>query len=167
MSSRKAPYGFVAYIDEAGDHGTKWIEKAGRPGVSEWFVLGAVVVSADNEGNVGNWHREVLRRFGPTQRRDLHFRRMRPEQRVIASHFLADQEVRLFVVMSHKKNMQDYRNERARKDKDWFYNWMTRLLLERVTHFCQRRAQQEPRRPTTLKLVFSRNGWMNYDRMKD
>ena len=69
--------------------------------------------------------------------------------------------------MSHKRNMQGYRNTRPRYEPDWFYRWMTRILLERVTHFCQRRAQLEQRDPKTLKLVFSRKSWMDYERTKD
>lgn len=161
------PYGYVAYIDEAGDHGTKLIGNADRTGVSEWFTMAAVVVSAETEPQVGAWKREVLHRFGRTQRRDLHFRSLNEQQRTVVCEYLASQPARLFVVMSHKRNMQQYRNTRPRYDKDWFYRWMTRILLERVTLFCQRRSQIEPRAATTLKLVFSRNGWMDYERTKD
>lgn len=161
------PYGYVAYIDEAGDHGTKLIGNADRSGVSEWFTMGAVVVSAETERKVGAWKRDMLLRFGRTQRRDLHFRDLNHLQRTVVCEHLASQPARLFVVMSHKQNMQQYRNARPRYDRDWFYRWMTRILLERVTHFCQRRTQLEPRDAKTLKLVFSRNGWLDYERTKD
>jgi len=37
-------YGYVAYIDEAGDDGLRAVKPISNPGSSEWLVLSAVVL---------------------------------------------------------------------------------------------------------------------------
>src|SRR3977135_4533899 len=101
-----APYGYVAYIDEAGDHATKLIANQQRAGVSEWFVISAFVVSASNEAKVGTWHRKALHEFGYTQRQQINFRALNDRRRRIVCAELASQPARLLAVMSNKKNMQ-------------------------------------------------------------
>jgi hypothetical protein len=160
------PYSFVAYIDESGDHGTRTIGSRSRPGPSEWFVLGAVVISAQQERNVGLWKREAITSFGYTQRTDIHFKELTDQRRTLSCQALASRPVRLFVAMSNKKNMQNYRNDRPRHHPDWFYRWMTRILLERVTLFCSKWATRRSLPDRKVKLIFSRNSWINYERTK-
>jgi hypothetical protein len=159
-------YSFVAYIDESGDHGTRSIGNHLKSGPSEWFVIGAVVISAQQEMNVGRWQRETIEKFGYTQRKDIHFKELSDARRRTACEQLAAKPVRLFVAMSNKKNMQNYRNLRPRYDPDWFYRWMTRILLERVTLFCSRWATGRSLGERRVKLVFSRNSWIDYERTK-
>jgi hypothetical protein len=145
----------------------KLVAKPDRRGVSEWFILSAFVVSAAEEHNVGRWQRETLAAFGRTQRTDLHFKDLNDRQRRAACLDLASRPCRLFAVMSNKKNVQNYRNMRTLPERDWFYWWMLRLLLERVTLFCHRHANARSIEPRTLKLVFSRNSRLNYARFKE
>ena len=160
-------YGFVAYIDEAGDHAPRIISAPGGPGVSEWFVLAAYVISSERESSLGTLKSAALAKFGYTQRTDIHFKDLNARRRAIVCDEVANHDCRLFVAISNKKNMQGYENRRPQHDPDWFYKWMLRLLLERVSRFCRRRADLEERASRTVKMVLSRNGRLDYDRFKE
>lgn len=164
---KAADYGFVAYIDEAGDHAPRMISAPGGPGVSAWFVLAAYVVAAARERSLGKLKNETLARFGYTQRTDIHFKALNERRRAIVCGDISGHPCRLFVAISNKKNMQGYENRRPRHDPDWFYKWMLRLLLERVTRFCLRRADLEGNAGRTAKIVLSRNGRLDYERFKE
>ena len=53
--------------------------------------------------------------------------------------------------------MLRYKNARVEPMgvNDWFYCWLTRLALERVTNFVWRRSMQAHDEPRRLKLIFS------------
>jgi hypothetical protein len=73
--------------------------------------------------------------------------------------------VRIFVVMSNKKNMKGYKNPRCADEKNYLYWWLTRLLLERVTKFCAQWSKTIYGEPRPIKLIFSQRGGMSYDRL--
>jgi hypothetical protein len=70
--------------------------------------------------------------------------------------------------MSNKKNMQGHRNRAAEKvpARNWFYCWITRLLLERVTGYCASRTQRDWNETRTVRFVFSTRGGMSYPQLK-
>jgi hypothetical protein len=158
-------YGFVAYIDESGDDGLKRIRPLDAGGSSEWFILSAVMVRSSNEKAVGRWQREILARFNHSQRHDIHYRKLAPIKKRIACEVLAAQPLRLFVVMSNKKNIKGYRNPRTHPEKNYLYWWLTRLLLERVTRFCAEASHVIYQEPRPIKMIFSLRGGMSYDRL--
>jgi hypothetical protein len=43
-------YGYIAYVDEAGDFGLRNVSPIDRSGASEWLILSAVVIRAEKEG---------------------------------------------------------------------------------------------------------------------
>lgn len=67
--------------------------------------------------------------------------------------------------------MRGYRNTRAEKAnaRNWFYNWMARLLLERVTKYCSDDAKKRypDERYRKLRIEFSTRGGMFYPHTKD
>ena len=134
-------------------------------GSSEWFMISAVVVRASNENAVGRWQREILTAFNHTQRSDIHYRKLSPVKRRLACQILSEKPVRLFVVMSNKKNMKGYRNPKCAQEKNYLYWWLTRLLLERVTRFCAKWSHTIYGGPRPIKMVFSQRGGMSYDRL--
>ncbi|MDE1149129.1 MAG: DUF3800 domain-containing protein [Azospirillaceae bacterium] len=136
--SRK--YGFVAYIDESGDDGLDKVFPNRSNGSSEWFVLSAVVVRAENENKIGKIQREIISKFKNTQRKYIHYRDLIDAKKQIACSEIGRADLRCFVVMSNKKNMERYRNEKCKKDKNYLYWWCTRLLMERVTEFCESKS---------------------------
>ncbi|HMO68410.1 MAG TPA: hypothetical protein PKE25_07050, partial [Novosphingobium sp.] len=65
-------YGYVAYIDEAGDPGLKKVRPIDPNGASEWLMLSAVVMRAKWEDDVVGWVDSIRTGLGGRQRRDLH-----------------------------------------------------------------------------------------------
>jgi hypothetical protein len=78
---------------------------------------------ASNENAVGRWQREILRRFGYVQRKDIHYRDLGPTRKRTACSYLGAQDLRLFAVMSNKNNMRGYFNKRCAEEPHFFYWW--------------------------------------------
>jgi hypothetical protein len=164
MSSSSKEYGYVAYIDEAGDPGLKRVRPIDANGASEWLVLSAVVMKASREPFVLDWVQEMISDLGITQRNDLHYRTLSPTRKLSAGAQIAARPLRAFAVCSNKKNMRGYHNPRAAKisSQQWFYNWCTRLLLERVTAFCAARTMSDYGERKPIKIEFSERGGHRY-----
>lgn len=161
----KVRHQFSVYIDEAGDPGVK----AKVPqGASEWFVVSAAVVSAARDLDIVDWVRDMREAVRMQQRQALHYRNLSPSNRERVCRMLSTKHVRLFTIASHKTNMRGRRNPRIGKamGKDEFYNWCLRLLLERVTAWCHRRAQREQLPNSAARIVFSERGGHDYPHLK-
>jgi len=159
------PY-FHVYIDEAGDPGVK--QKEGQdPHWSDWFVLSAVVVSADREAETVDWVHEMRRAIGRKSAVPLHYRNLADESRSRSCEVLGGKAVRLFVVASHKDSMRRHQSKRlGRASGQNFYNWCLRLLLERVTQWCAEKCQKEGMETQPARIVFSERGGHNYRELK-
>ena len=157
-------YGYVAYIDEAGDPGLTRVKPCDKPGSSEWLILSAFVVGAPNEANIVPWVREIIAKFKSYQRNDLHFTNLSSRRRKVVCNEIAAMPARCFVVCSNKKNMRGYRNPFAEKypNPNWFYAWMSRLLLERVTHFVHAKSLEQHREVKKLRIEFSERGGLTH-----
>ena len=156
---------FVAYIDESGDDGLSRVSPDDPCGASEWFVLAAILARASQHSAVA-WAKDILNKLNLPQRRDLHFQRLDDQRRSIVCTEIAKLPVRCFDVMSNKRNMRGYVNSNAAKvyspARNWFYWWITRLLLERVTDYCERRSIHDFGEPRAVRLEFSRRGGLYY-----
>ena len=156
------PVGYVAYIDEAGDTGLKNIRVPGRSGASEWLVLSAVLVRAEREQELEGWTRQLIASLDQHQVRQLHFRQLPEHRKSSVCRQLASMDVRLFVLISHKRNMQGYQNinaQRAGVNKTaWFYAWCSKLLMESITDYCGRRSRKEHNEPRIVRCEFSQTG---------
>jgi len=99
--------------------------------------------------------------------REVHFAKLSPQRKMLACQHVANLPVRCFVVASNKQNMRGHRNPFAEKipSDNWFYCWMTRLLLERVTHWVGQRSIVEHGQIEKVKLVFSERGGLSYDQL--
>jgi hypothetical protein len=162
ISGDAPPYHYVAYIDEAGDPGLKRVKPLDNPGSSEWLVLSAVVIGEPNEKNVAPWVRGILRKIR-SQQKSLHFTDLQPWNKRIVCKELVTLPARLFVVCSNKKNMKGYRNPFPEKydSPNWFYAWLSRLLLERVTHFVREKSIEQHRGIKKVRLEFSSRGGLS------
>ncbi|TDR87209.1 DUF3800 domain-containing protein [Enterovirga rhinocerotis] len=168
-SKLEQPYRYVAYIDESGDDGLRKIWPLDSEGASEWLVLSAVVVRAERERDVLAWVKEIKEEIRHRQTPDLHFSRLSDDsKRLAVCQQIAKRDVRCFAVVSNKKNMRGYANPRAAKvpARNWFYCWMCRLLLERVTSFCGHRNKIEKTPLSKLKFEFSERGGMSYSQFR-
>ncbi|HWK44089.1 MAG TPA: DUF3800 domain-containing protein [Stellaceae bacterium] len=159
--------GFVAYIDEAGDDGIKRVRPAHPDGASEWLILSCVVLSVENDKEVLPWVKEIVSKFRNPQRKDIHFKDLHTARKRIVCKSLAEKPVRLFVVMSNKKNLPAYINPRLNDNRRWLYWWLSRCLLERVTEFCDRKSMVLYKEKRTVKIIFSNRGGMSYPHFRD
>lgn len=165
MTSNNKEYGYIAYIDEAGEPGLSKVRPMDENGASEWMMLSAVVMRAKWESELPQWISKIRAELGLDKNGPIHFRNLSPSRRLAVATMLATFPVRAFVICSNKKNMRGYRNPHAEKipSQEWFYNWCIRLLLERVTAFCDaRRAIDFEGKPTKVKIEFSRRGGHRY-----
>jgi hypothetical protein len=160
--------GYVAYIDESGDEGLRRVRPLHLDGSSEWFVISAVLVKIDRDKDLVRWVRAIRSGLKSVQRPDIHFRHLSPQNKRLVCSAMAKLPLRCFAVMSNKKNMQGYRNPFAEQvpARNWFYCWMTRLLLERVTGYCASRTMRDWNEVRTVRFVFSTRGGMSYGQVR-
>lgn len=162
------PYDYVLFIDEAGDDGLARVKPIDADGASEWLVLSGVLVRAEDEGRTRVWLDQIRRDINALQSPVLHFKKLSPTKRVRAASMLGELPVRIFTVCSNKKNMRGHRNERAAMvdGKQWFYNWVVRILMERATNYCLRNSLKKLNRPGKVKVLFSSRGGHSYGQTK-
>lgn len=171
LSPLEAP-AFVAFFDESGDPGL-------TTAASDWFITSAAVVRAENVPKIGPLITDIKSPMKGQIRADLHFNRLRRNgMKLRACTMLAGFPVRCFTVLSCKQNMRNYRNTRveyARAKKEfrddgslismelennWFHNWMLKVLVERVTHYCAWRSIVDYGRVVPLQMIIaSRDGF--------
>jgi hypothetical protein len=162
------PVTFVVYIDESGDTGLDLIKKPDDPkGATEWLVLSAFLVRGANDPKMVTWTQDIQSEFTST-RPDLHFNKLLPFKKTLVCSALAKKQAKCFVVMSNKKNIENYKNPRLDADnKAWIYWFLTRLLLERVTAFCAQLVPEERKGQDKLRIIFSRRGDLTYRHFTD
>ena len=105
------------------------------------------------------------------QMQDLHFTSLTDNRKTLACAMLAEKHVKLFTIISNKQNLQGYRNPFAAQmtallpQDNWFYCWMTRVLLERVTDFVAKNSERKFGDVRRVKLVYSERGGLRYSQM--
>jgi uncharacterized protein DUF3800 len=171
--SEAPPYYYIAFIDEAGDCGLERVRPIDDPGSSEWLVMGGVLIEVANEPDPVHWVRSILDAAGARQRQDFHYRLLQEWQKPLACQKFVEFPAKLFAVCSNKKNMRQYRNERAEARgnplvrKQMFYNFCIRLILERITDFVLKHSILKYGEPRYVKLYFSKRGGHNYSHMSN
>ncbi|WP_017999938.1 DUF3800 domain-containing protein [Paracoccus sp. N5] len=161
-------YDYVLFIDEAGDDGLTKVKPIDADGSTEWLVLSGVLVRAEDEAKCREWLDDIRTDIASFQGSTLHFRKLSPIKQLRASEILARLDARVFSVCSNKKNMRGYRNERAAQagGKQWFYNWVTRILMERATAYCLENSMRRFGRAGVIKVLFSARGGHSYGQTK-
>lgn len=157
---------FIAYIDEAGDEG---INKLRDPdsGQSRWLMLGGITVSAENGRLLPAWRDEVLDLFPKKQKRDLHFRYLKHDQKVATSEALAKKRMGVCCICSNKETLLDGgKYEALYSKKGHLYNYLTRFLLERLTASVAATARKQGE-TARLSIVFSRRANTDYAVMRE
>jgi hypothetical protein len=161
---------YVAYIDESGDDGVARVRPTDETGASEWFALSAVLVRAQFQRETV-WVKDILGKIALPQRRELHYQPLDDWRKPIVCQQIGSLPVRCFVVLSNKINMRGHSNQRAAKSqpslgRTWFYWWCTRLLLERVTDYCERRSLRDYGESRAVRLEFSRRLGLRYSHLQ-
>jgi hypothetical protein len=170
MTISKPDTGYIAYIDESGDIGLRTVVPLDANGASEWLIVSAMVVRSENEREVAKWLRAMREKARSTQSPDLHFKTLSDRQRHIICGELAECDARLFVVISNKQNMRQHRNDRAARmgqSKHYIYWFLCRLLLERVTEFCEARNDLAGTPGRRLRVEFSKRSDLNYTHLSN
>jgi len=108
----------------------------------------------------------IRQAIGASQGPALHFRTLDAARRIAVCTELAALPVKGFVVLSNKKNMEGYRNERVEmarpSSQEWFYNWCIKLLVERISDFVEYNSTKKFGVPKHVRLVFSERGGVRY-----
>ena len=164
------PYDYVLYVDESGDTGLNSISTETIDGATEWFVLGGVLVRAEIEDKVARWSREFREHLDVKQARSLHYTKLSPQRKLTACGLLGNKSnTRVFTVISNKRNIENHHNPQAAavmNNYDWFYCWMIRLLLERVTEFVENCDKNEGRECGQIRCEFSKTGALSGRNMR-
>ena len=161
-------YKYIAYIDESGDDGLKKVRPLDANGSSEWLILSAVVISAHRESEPLVWVQDIVSGFKNQRNPFIHFSDLSPAKKAHACTSISQLPSRCFTVASNKKNMRGYRNINAERvpTRNWFYCWMMRLLLERVTHFVKEDSLVRHGKIEKVKIEYSERGGHSYSQMK-
>lgn len=169
MPAAPSKVGYILFVDEAGDDGLEAIKPIDGFGSSEWMILSGVLIHANDADKPVAWVREFRERFKGSQREDVHFAALRnDDQRLQACRHVASKHLRWFAVISNKRNMRQYRNERAAKHdtRSPFYNWMLRLLLERVSAYCAERSMRDYGEMRSLRIELGARGGVSVARLR-
>ncbi|GAB1477781.1 hypothetical protein MASR2M74_03230 [Paracoccaceae bacterium] len=168
LSMSNPPYDYVLFIDEAGDDGLTKVKPIDQNGSSEWLVITGMLVRADDEQRCRDWLDAIRADIDATQASTLHFRKLSPTKQLRAAALLAALPVRIFTVCSNKKNMRGYKNERAETagGKQWFYNWVVRIMMERSTNYCAESSAKKFGKVSKMKVLFSARGGHAYGQTK-
>lgn len=155
---------YIAFIDEAGDLNTNRVRPIDETGGSEWFVMSAVLIRRHNLSNIHTWQTDILRHLSITQTKFIHFKNLNDRQKLHSCQYLSNLPIRIFVIVSNKRTLRGHDNPRAasKGSKQWYYNWIARMLLERVSDYVGRRSLKDYGVKKLLKVIFSQAGRHSY-----
>jgi Protein of unknown function (DUF3800) len=153
---------FTVYIDEAGDEGFGKLAAGPAGGQSRWLILGACIVSRENDLRLPHWRNSIVGQFPKKKTSDLHFHTLSHEQKIVVCQQIAKLPLGCCVTLSNKITIPGSKWENIFKQKGFLYNYLVRWLLERVTVACARKDQG-----AKIKIVFSRRRGTDYSTMKD
>jgi hypothetical protein len=154
---------YTAYIDEAGDEGLGKLTGPGSEGQSRWLCLGACIVTRENDLKLPGWRDGIIAKFPKKKTRDLHFRDLKHEQKVVVCQEMSKLPIGVCVTLSHKVTIPGSPWESTFKKKGYLYNYLLRWLLERITEVCRRIGGQG----ASLSIIFFRRANTDYRTMKE
>lgn len=159
---------YFVYIDAAGDEGFGKLRTPQAGGQSKWLALGGIVVGRENDRQLPQWRDQIMEHFPNRAKRDLHFQKLKHEQRVAACRFLSEKPFGAAVVCSDKVTIPDLNQRQLEifKQKGHLYNYLVRLLLERVTAACSRKSAINGQ-TCKIYVTFSKRGGTDYESMRD
>lgn len=152
---------FVAYIDESGDEGFKFLEN--ERGSSRWFVVSAAVFRRENDLQAVKVLKATRELLGKPPKYALHFKDMKHDARVAYATRIAEAHFRHVSVLVHKPSLKE--PEHFQEGPYLLYKYATRLLLERVSWLC-RDAHRAGAGDGTVEAIFSDRSAMSYDDLR-
>lgn len=164
-------YQYVLFVDEAGDDKVNDLKPHVPNGNSEWLCMGGYVVRSGIEAELPDRRDKLLREIGGKEGGVLHYRKYKPHNRIKICKKLATFPARAFVVCSFKKTLIGYENPRAATagtdPRQVLYNFVARLLLERVTAFVHEDAKEIGHSSPVLKIVMASRKGHHFGHFKD
>lgn len=158
-------HNYTLFIDEAGDDKAERLKPAVKNGNSEWLCLGGYLVRSENEADLTRRRDKLVVSIGGRAGQTLHFRKYKAQNKEKICAGLARFPARAFVVCSYKQTMVGHSNARAAaagsasSNRQYLYNFVVRLLLERVTEFVEEDARENKIGNPRIKVVLaSRRG---------
>ena len=152
-------YQYILFVDEAGDDKVGHLKPANPNGNSEWLCLGGYLVRESEEPSLSTRRDALLKEVGGNDGGYLHFRNYKLPNRVKVCKKLAEYPARAFVVCSFKRTMIGHRNVRAEAasgtTNQYLFNFVCRLLLERVTEFVASDAEAKGIDDPVLRIVMA------------
>ena len=151
---------FVVYIDESEDEGFRF-----NGGSSKWFVVSAVITRKAKDLETVKLVDDVRRQLGKPDKKPLHFRDMKHEQRlpfidrIVQSHA----ELRTVTVLVHKPSLKEPEKFQERYR---LYFYTVRFLFERVSWYCRDHKTHHDSGDGSAEIIFSNRSGMSYDEMK-
>lgn len=164
---------YTLYVDEAGDDKVDQLKPDHPNGNSEWLCIGGYLVREDQESDLERRRDAILTSFGGQAGGTLHYKNLKPKNRISTAKRMAQKDfpARGFVVCSYKKTMIGYENARAAaaatgNPRDVLYNFVSRLLLERVTTYVTKAASGHGIDRPILRVVMASRRGHHFGRFK-
>jgi hypothetical protein len=149
---------FVVYIDESGDEGFRF-----NAGSSEWFVISAVIVRKVKDIETVKLIHDVRSLLNKPDKKPLHFRDMKHEQRLPFINRIITAPLRTVTVLVHKPSLKEPEKFQERYR---LYFYTVRYLFERVSWFCRDHKTNHDAGDGSAQIVFSNRSGMSYDELK-
>jgi len=150
---------FVAYVDESGDEGFSFGE-----GSSDWFVLSAVVTRKAGDLAVVKLVDRVRAQLGKPEKKPLHFRDLKHEQRLPFVAEIAKADLRTVSVLVHKPSLKEPEKFQERYR---LYFYAARYLMERTSWYCRDHRIPHDLGDGSVEIMFSNRSGMSYREMGD
>lgn len=156
---------YHAYVDEAGDEGFGKLRQPVTTGQSRWLCVGAIITTQSNDMLIPSWRDEISSLFPQKKnKKDIHFRNLHHGQKLAACQRIAEKPAGLCVIASNKETILDSEERETFKQKQHLYNYLIRLLLERLTSAVAKKATGQE---ASLYVTFSRRSGTDYQVMKE
>jgi Protein of unknown function (DUF3800) len=162
-------YDYVLYVDEAGDDKVANLKPDAQNGNSEWLCLAGYLVKASDVPELERRRDAVSRSFGGRIGAPIHFRNLKPRNRLKVCEKLSEYSARAFVLCSYKRTMIGHHNERAAAatgNHNYLFNFVVRLLLERVTVFVKAHAAQNGVKNPVLRIEMANRKGHHFGHLK-
>lgn len=156
MSGRAS---YVVYIDESGDEGFSFDR-----GSSAWFVLSAVVTFRASDIATVKLVDGVRSQLRKPDRKPLHFRKLKHEQRLPFIGEIAKAKLRNVSILIHKPSIKE---PETFKERYRLYFYAVRQLLERVSWLCRDHRSKKSTGDGSADIIFSNRSGMSYDELKE
>ena len=156
--SRRDPT-FIVYIDESGDEGFSFDR-----GSSEWFVLAAVITRRATDLETVKLVDGVRSKLGKPEKKPLHFRDLKHEQRLPFVGEIAEACLRTVTILVHKPSIREPEKFRERYR---LYFYTVRYVLERVSWYCRDYKTNRDKGDGSVEIVFSNRSGMSYHELKE